>query len=97
MTRYTVTWDKGVEADFLDSWVKSDTSARAFLTEVANTIDQSLAFGAEAKGEKQSDEITRALIVEIGAAEITAFFEVVEADRRVLIRRLVFRYRMEPR
>jgi len=51
MTRYTVTWDDAVEANFLDAWLKSDTTARAALTEVANTIDRTLGLNAESQGE----------------------------------------------
>ena len=97
MTRYAVSWDDAVEANFADAWLKSDSTARAKLTEIATTIDRTLTWNAESQGELQADSLTRAVILEIGSAKITIYFEVIEEDRRVLVRRFVFQHQMGPR
>ena len=91
MKRYTVVWDETVEADFLSAWLRSQSEERQALTEIANTIDQSLSTNAESKGQQQPDEATRAIIIGVLSANITVFYEVLSAEHRVLVRRLVFR------
>ncbi len=73
MTRYTVVWDEAVESNFLDAWLKSDAPTRAVLTEVANTIDRTLAVDAETGGELQSDGKTRCVVVQVSSAIVTVF------------------------
>ena len=68
MKRYTVIWDNVVESNFLDAWVKSDSCARAALTELAGTIDRALAVNADVKGEQQPAEGTRAVDVRVAAS-----------------------------
>ena len=91
MIRYTVVWDETVEADFINAWVHSASAERDALTEIANTVDGALTSDAELKGEQQADVATRAIIIRVGAADITVYYEVFTDERRVLVRRLVFR------
>ena len=91
MKRYTVIWDNTVESNFLDAWVKSDSGARAALTELAGTIDRALAVNADAKGEHQPAEETRAVDVRVAAAKVTVFNKVLVDDRVTRVTRLVFR------
>jgi len=91
MTRYTVIWDNVVESNFLDAWVKSDSCARAVLTELAGTIDRALAVNADVKGEQQPAEGTRAVDVRVAAAKVTVFNKVLVDDRVARVTRLVFR------
>ncbi len=91
MKRYTVIWDNAVESNFLDAWVKSDSCSRAALTELAGTIDRTLAVNADARGEEHATEGTRAVDVRVAAAKVTVFNKVFVDDRVARVTRLVFR------
>jgi hypothetical protein len=95
MNRYTVVWDKAVEADYLNSWMSADSPARAALTELANTIDRALGYDADVLGEPQQSEIgTRAVVIHESNRDITVYSKPSAQDLVVRVTRFVVRYDM---
>ncbi|MDX1948582.1 MAG: hypothetical protein SFU86_24560 [Pirellulaceae bacterium] len=91
MIRFTVVWDAVVEAHFLQAWLESDAATRAILSEVATTIDRTLAVDAHTKGELQANPQVRGEVIQVAKASISVFYEVETEERIVRVVRLVFR------
>lgn len=95
MNRFTVLWDRDVEADFTDRRLHSDSRARAALTEVARRIDRALTIDADMVGDPQASEIgMRAVVLKFPPQEITVYFTPSIADRTARVSAVVIHFGM---
>jgi hypothetical protein len=93
MTRYTVVWDADVESQFVSAWISGDTRTRSILTEIANSVDNSLSEDPDQKGQPRSDLGARILAVPIAGttARVSVAYQVRPDDRQARVIRLLIR------
>ncbi len=82
MTRFTVVWDKDVEASFVSHWLAGSPQLRTILTDIANWVDKNLAEDPDRKGYLRADLNVRIIAVPVQSSPMRASvtFEVSLGD-----------------
>lgn len=85
MIRFTVVWERELQADFMRTWIDADSPLRASLTHASNWIDRNLCTDPERQGRASAvDPTCRAIHVpETGDFSIVVLYRVRREDRQV--------------
>jgi hypothetical protein len=87
--RYTVVWAVDVQDDFIEQWIRADSSGRKRLREIANAIDQNLAIAPDTQGSSiPSDPALKVCDLAAFGPHATAVFEILPDDRIVRVLRI---------